>query len=192
MTLSPGLRPHLVRWIGRENGRSGPKSRPIEHIKVRAIVGEPTRREIGGGRSTRLFELEGERGQVTAFVTIFTVALIMVIGLVLDGGFILAAKRQAINEAEQAARAGAQAVDIDELRGSGDHVLQPEAAVAAAQNYLRRTGHTGEVTVDGASVSVTVSIDRPLLILGAGGLADVTVTGTGTASAVRGVVTADS
>lgn len=135
--------------------------------------------------------LRDERGQVTAFVTIFTLALIFVVGLVLDGGFVLAAKRQAMNEAEQAARAGAQAVDIDALRGTGAQVLQPEAAADAARAYLARVGRTGDVTVDGATVTVSVSIDRPLLILGIGGLADVTVTGTGSASAVRGVVDAD-
>ena len=137
---------------------------------------------------TRLRE---DRGQVTAFVTIFTLALIFVVGLVLDGGFILAAKREATNAAEQAARAGAQALDIDVLRARGDHVLEPAAAVDAAQDYLARTGHTGTVTVDDASVTVTVTINRRLLILGVAGIAERPISGTGTATAVRGVVTAD-
>ena len=37
--------------------------------------------------------LRDEEGMVTAFVTIFVVALIFVIGLVLDGGYLLAAQR---------------------------------------------------------------------------------------------------
>ncbi len=67
-----------------------------------------------------------EGGQVTAFVTMFMVALVFVAGLVVDGGRLIAAKRRADNRAEQAARAGAQAVSIDVIRSSGAQVLDED------------------------------------------------------------------
>lgn len=129
----------------------------------------------------------GEGGQVTAFVTVFTVALVFVVGLVLDGGLVLAAKRQAGNVAESAARAGAQAVSIDRLRSEGASELDPDEALARARSYLARVGHRGTVTVSGDTVTATVEIDQPLQILGIGGLGQVTVTGRGEARTVRGV-----
>src|SRR3546814_5744105 len=45
-----------------------------------------------------------ERGSVTAFVVIMTSALLAMAGLVIDGGYALAAHRRAFNEAEAAAR----------------------------------------------------------------------------------------
>ena len=58
----------------------------------------------------------GEDGTVTAFVVIFTLALILLAGLVVDGGLTLAARVQAIDEAQAAARAGAQAIDLAAYR----------------------------------------------------------------------------
>ena len=43
-----------------------------------------------------------ERGQVTAFVVIFMAVLVLFAGLVIDGGYTLAAKRRAMNEAQAA------------------------------------------------------------------------------------------
>ena len=52
-----------------------------------------------------------ERGASTVFIVLFTVAMLAVAGLVIDGGYALGAKREAMNSAEQAARAGADALD---------------------------------------------------------------------------------
>ena len=131
--------------------------------------------------------MTSERGSVTAFVVVFTVALLAVAGLVVDGGFLLAAKREALNEAEAAARAGAQAVDLDLLRGGGGVGLDPQAAERRALEYLDARGRTGTVTVDGDVVRVRVTFEHPLTILGAFGLGPRTVDGEGEARAVRGV-----
>ncbi len=74
-----------------------------------------------------------ERGAVTVFVTIITVALLAVGGLVADGGRILTARREATNVAESAARAGAQAIDLTALRTTDRLVLDPPAAISAAR-----------------------------------------------------------
>lgn len=132
-----------------------------------------------------------EVGQVTAFVVVFAAALLLFAGLVIDGGLVLAAQRRAINEAEAAARAGAQAVDIPAYRASGAFVLDPDQATAGSKAYLAQTGHDGEVTVDGDRVVVTVRFRQPMQILGIAGLGSVTVTGRGEARAERGVARAE-
>lgn len=131
-----------------------------------------------------------EEGQVTAFVVVFVVALIFLAGLVVDGGYVLAARRRAMNEAQAAARAGAQALDLDAYRGGGTFTLDPGGARAAALSYLDRTGHGAGATVDvaGDTVSVSVSFDQALNILGIAGAPAVSVSGNGSARSARGVV----
>jgi hypothetical protein len=128
-----------------------------------------------------------ERGQVTAFVVTLAAALILMAGLVLDGGLVLAAKRRAINEAEAAARAGAQQVAVDTYRSTGRFVLDPTRARAAALAYLAATGHPGTVSVATDRVTVTVQITQPMRILSAAGVGPASVTGRGVATAERGI-----
>jgi Flp pilus assembly protein TadG len=124
---------------------------------------------------------------VTAFVVTFAAALILLAGLVLDGGLVLAAKRRAINEAEAAARAGAQQIAVDVYRSQGRLVLDPARARAAARSYLAATGDAGTVSVAGDRVVVTVRVTQPMQILGAVGLGPATVSGHGAATAERGI-----
>jgi Putative Flp pilus-assembly TadE/G-like len=128
-----------------------------------------------------------EGGQVTAFVVTLAAALILMAGLVLDGGLVLAAKRRAINEAEAAARAGAQQVAVDVYRSTGRFVLDPSRAREAALAYLATTGDPGSVSVAADRVSVTVRITQSMQILSVAGLGPATVTGRGVATAERGV-----
>ena len=128
-----------------------------------------------------------EEGMVTAFVVVFTFALLLLAGLVIDGGLTLAARVQAIDEAQAAARAGAEAINIPLFRSTGQIVLDPAQANQAAESYLAATGHTGTVQVNGDDVDVTVSITQPMQILGIGGVGSLTVTGHGSAAAQHGV-----
>ena len=123
---------------------------------------------------------------VTAFVVIFTMALLAMAGLVLDGGLALAAKVQAIDDAQAAARAGAQAIDIPTYRASGQITLDPAQAAADAERYLAAAGHTGTVSVNGEQVTVTVTITQATQILSIAGVDHLTETGTGTATAEQG------
>jgi hypothetical protein len=127
-----------------------------------------------------------EDGMVTAFVVIFTFALLLMAGLVLDGGLTLASKVQAIDDAQAAARAGAQGINISLYRATGQITLDPAVATADAENYLAAAGHTGNVTVNGEVVTVTVSITQKTQILDIAGINHLTVTGTGTATAEQG------
>jgi Flp pilus assembly protein TadG len=128
-----------------------------------------------------------ERGSVTVFVTLFTLTLVFVAGLVVDGGQILNARREAANIAESAARAGAQALDEHAARTSGATILNPRQATARARTFLATNGHQGTATATNSTVTVTVTIHQPLLILSLGGLTDVTVVETGTATPLHGI-----
>ena len=129
---------------------------------------------------------EPESGMVTAFVVIFTVAMIVMAGLVLDGGLALSAKVQAIDDAQAAARAGAQALNIPLYRSTGQITLDPAQATADAERYLANAGHSGTVQVTGEQVIVTVTISQPTQILSLAGIDHITVSGTGTATAEQG------
>ena len=127
-----------------------------------------------------------ESGQLSAFVAAIGVALVLVAGLVVDGGSILTARQQAVNDAFEAARAGAQSLDLSALRSSGAVTLDPTTATTAAETYLASIGATGSVTVSGDVVSVTVELHKPVAILSAVGVGPVTVVGNATATAIEG------
>lgn len=131
--------------------------------------------------------LRDEEGMVTAFVVIFTFALLLLAGLVIDGGLTLAARVQAIDEAQAAARAGAQAINLPLFRSTGQVVLDPAQARQAAESYLTATGHSGTVAINGNDVEVTVSITQPMQILGIGGIGSLSVIGHGNAIPEHGV-----
>lgn len=128
-----------------------------------------------------------EAGQVTAFVVIFLAALFAFAGLVFDGGLTLAAQAHAVDEAQAAARAGAQALDTSTYRASGTVTLDPAAAVAAADAYLRAAGGTSQVSVSGDQVRVTVRLTQRMQLLDLVGINTLTVTGTGVARLERSV-----
>ena len=122
-----------------------------------------------------------ERGVVSTFLAVIALAMLMAAGLAIDGGRKINALLEASHLADNAARAGAQAVDLDTLRTTGDLRLLPEEAAVRVDQYLTSLGHTGETTVKRATVTVSVSltVDPVLLPMG-----PITVTPTETASAI--------
>lgn len=128
-----------------------------------------------------------QSGRVTAFVIIMVTAILLFAGLVLDGGLALAAKVRAVGEAQEAARAGAQEIDLTAYRATGTLRLLPQQASAAARNYLAAAGHSGSVSVAGNTVNVTVTISQPTELLGLIGIGSITVTGSGQAQPQRGI-----
>lgn len=128
-----------------------------------------------------------DRGQVTAMWAILTLALLVLGGLIYDGGQILTARREANNLARQAARAGAQALDETATR-LGTPALDPVAAEAAAHAYLARRNATGTARADPTRITVTVTIVQPTPLLALAGLSQRTVTGTATAHPTQGPI----
>lgn len=126
--------------------------------------------------------LNNERGAMSTFLAVIALSLLMAAGLAVDGGRKIAALREASHIADNAARAGAQAVDVDTLRTTGVLVVDADQATTNAEVYLTSVGHTGSVTVatDTVTVTVSVTVDAVLLPIG-----DITVTATETATAVN-------
>lgn len=136
---------------------------------------------------TRWSRARDERGQVTAMVAVLAVALLALGALVFDGGQILTARREANNLARQAARAGAQQLDVAQAR-TGTFTLDAAAAETAARDYLAGEGLTpSSVRVTGDRVEVTVALTQPTPLLSILGIDERTVTATASARAARGV-----
>lgn len=128
-----------------------------------------------------------EQGTVTVFVVGLMLALMLVAGLVFDGGNVLAARQEAANAASSAARAGVQALDVTAARSSGGTPLDASAAIERAASYLAQTGYTGTASVQGNQVLVEVTITRQTFLLGLAGLTRITVHGRGEARGLRAV-----
>ena len=109
-------------------------------------------------RPPRPVSLDG--GAVTVFVVVLAAALLVMAGLVIDGGYALAAREEATNTAEQAARAGADALAPESVRAGGAPSVDPAAAAAAATRYLAAVEHTGTVAVAGDTVTVADFMDE--------------------------------
>jgi Flp pilus assembly protein TadG len=140
----------------------------------------------GPGKFVRRRMAEGgDRGQVTAFVVGTVLALWLFAGIVVDGGLTLAGKAQAMDAAQEAARTGAQQLDLTRLRRTQDVRLMRGNAAAAAQAYVTSTGDTGEVSVRGDTVTVHVTHHQHTQILQLVGLRVLTVTASATAHAQR-------
>jgi uncharacterized membrane protein len=122
-----------------------------------------------------------DRGALSTFMAVIAFALLMSAGLAVDGGRKVNALREASHLADNAARAGAQAVDLDTLRSTGQLRLLPDQAIGQVDQYLERLGHTGEVTVSGDTITVTISLTVNPILLPTG---PITVTATETATAI--------
>lgn len=131
-----------------------------------------------------------EQGSLTAFLAVLAVGLFALVGLVVDGGRAVVAKREAIDVAEQAARVGADQLSVDALRG-GNVVVDAAAASTAVARYLRAAGEQGTATVTGDGVTVQVSSSSSTVILGIVGISAIPVSASASATNVHGVTGAD-
>ncbi|WP_129665733.1 TadE/TadG family type IV pilus assembly protein [Phytoactinopolyspora endophytica] len=143
----------------------------MNHIRPRVRLRRPCR---------------GERGQVSAFLVAGITGILLLTGLVLDGGLALSAKVEAIGHAQEAARAGAQQLDLAAFRADGTLTLDPHAAGATAHEYLDAAGATGTVTVAGDTITVNVTATYSPQLLSLAGISTVDVAGTASAQPHRG------
>lgn len=132
-----------------------------------------------------------DRGQVTAFVVVLAGALLLLAALVLDGGLALAGKARAIDEAQEAARSGAQQIDLAVYRSQNRVLLDVPAAVATVHRYLARTGDSGTVAVTADTVTATVTHRQATQLLGLAGVHYLLVTGRATVRIQRGITRPD-
>jgi Flp pilus assembly protein TadG len=130
--------------------------------------------------------LRADRGSGTAWALGVVVVLALLAGAVLDGGHAMAARVQALDIAQQAARAGANHLDLTLLRTQGIVRLDPAAARAAAAAFLADAGVSGTTTATTEQVTVTVTRSHPTLILQAIGVDAIAMSATATAVPATG------
>jgi hypothetical protein len=128
-----------------------------------------------------------DSGRVSAFVVVISLALFAVAGLVLDAGLALAAKVQALDSAQAAARAGAQQLDLNLYRTRNVVQLDPAKAAAAARGWLAAAAVPGEATATTTTVTVTVHRTTNTQLLTIVGITSLHVSATATATPVHGV-----
>src|SRR5437870_2850130 len=76
--------------------------------------------------------------QALVWLTLALPMFVSIAGLAIDGGVLLASRRQLQSAADGAARAGATRLDLERLRGSGGTDVQLDQALAleATSTYL--------------------------------------------------------
>ena len=121
---------------------------------------------------------DGSGGGMSLVLLLCAVALLVVLGLVVDGGTKAQALDRANRIAMEAAAAGAQAVTT----GGGD--VNAAAADAAVQDYLAAEGVTGDAQIQANRVDVAVTLTTPTKMLSMVGIDEITVTGDGYANVI--------
>ena len=128
-----------------------------------------------------------DSGRASAFAVVLCVALFAVAGLVLDGGLAIAAKVQAFDVAQSAARAGAQELNLTLYRTRGVAELDPGRAAATARAWLASAGVQGTATATTTTVTVTAHRTTSTQLLRAVGVGQLRTSATASATAVHGV-----
>lgn len=119
-------------------------------------------------------------GSSSLLAAIVAPMLLVAAGLVVDGGGQMAATRQAETVAAEAARAGVAAGPASLTGG-----LSPVTARQGAEDYLRRAGVDGTVSVADGSVTVRTTVDHDTIFLGIIGINSLTGHGESSARLVR-------
>jgi Flp pilus assembly protein TadG len=109
----------------------------------------------------------GDEGSITALVVVLAMTFVACAGLAIDGGRLVAAKIELGDQAENAARAGAQ--EITSLR-SGSLEIDESRAVIAAEDFLASRGIDGDVYIQNNNVIVSVSREIRMTLLGLFGI----------------------
>lgn len=128
-----------------------------------------------------------DEGSATVFVSITVLGLLVLVGLVVDGGAKIRGIQRADALAADAARVAGQRIDVPDAITGQDPALDARAATAAARAYLTARGVTGTVTTTATTVTVTVTDETPTVFLGLLGIHTLTVTGHASATLVPGI-----
>jgi Flp pilus assembly protein TadG len=132
-----------------------------------------------------------EHGAVSVYFVGLSVMLFVLAGLVIDGGSAINARQRAADEAEQAARTGANQIVEESLRASGGRQeIDEDRARAAIAAYMSSTGdYADPVVVGPQEIQVTVHSRTRSSLLHLIGVSSFEVSATATARAVQGIDT---
>ncbi|WP_240489950.1 TadE/TadG family type IV pilus assembly protein [Actinomadura atramentaria] len=131
-----------------------------------------------------------DRGAASMYVVLFAPSVLLLAGLLVDGGLAIHARQRAADIAEQAARAGANQIDEAALRRTGKPVLDPGRARSAACAMVTEYDASARplsCDADTGHVRVAVQLTVRSQILGiVPGLGSFTMTSSATAQPVTG------
>ena len=104
-----------------------------------------------------------EEGSVTLWVLYWALSVLFIAGFGLDLWRGVSTRRSLLEQAEAAAAAGANGVDTDVFRTTGDVIVDPAMADALARQNLAAQGEadlvrSARVSVDGVTQEVTVEL----------------------------------
>lgn len=123
-----------------------------------------------------------EEGIVAISVVILAIAVLLAGGLVIDGGRLMAARREAASVASSASRIAAQELDVDLFETGNTVALIPADADTVARKFLADEGYDNfDITITGDTVRVVIRDDVRLTILSILGTPARRVVGTSTA-----------
>jgi hypothetical protein len=103
-----------------------------------------------------------DRGLVSGFVVCLALTLTAMAGLAVDSGRLVAARLEATDHAENAARLGAQ--EVDQIR-LGVRTVDPMRAREVTSAYFSDHGLDGSMTVNDQTVTVTIYDEQETTIL---------------------------
>jgi uncharacterized membrane protein len=130
----------------------------------------------------------GQPGQVLLWVALMLPFFLAIAGLAIDGGELFAARRQAQNVADAAARAGAQQIDVPHYRTTSEVILDRAAARYEARQYITDLGGLdATIFVTDQSVTVIVRRDVPLTFLQLVGLSSISIEARAVAEPMYGI-----
>jgi Flp pilus assembly protein TadG len=128
-----------------------------------------------------------EDGSVSLLLVVAVLAMLIAVGLVVDGGQKLRSTQRADDAAAEAARAAVLSVQPGSTVRGQRPQINTAAAVRAGQDYLSAAGVTGTVSVSNGQVQVSTSTSFTPAFLSLIGLGRQTVTGRSAARLARGV-----
>lgn len=126
---------------------------------------------------------ERDHGVVSGFVVGLALGLFVMAGLAIDSGRLVAARTEAADHAENAARLAAQEVTLIRL---GVRTIDPSRARAVVSTYFDRHGVDGSVAIDHRSVTVTVRAEQDTTLLHLVGIDSRSMSAVRTATIVAG------
>ncbi|MFF7995117.1 TadE/TadG family type IV pilus assembly protein [Kitasatospora xanthocidica] len=140
--------------------------------------------------SALLLHHRRDRGGISVYSAIVAFALLLIIGLTVDGGGKIRATERANRVAQEAARAGGQQLDPTKAIPGTAIVVDPAKAIAAANAYLDRAKVTGSAKVSDDRRKIIVSVTGPdyeTKFFSLVGIGSLPVHGQATATLVYGV-----
>ncbi|GJF30334.1 membrane protein [Kitasatospora sp. NE20-6] len=124
---------------------------------------------------------------MSIYVAVITMAVLALLGLVVDGGGKLRASERADAIAQEAARAGGQQINAAKAIPGNGIVVDPEAAHTAAVDYLKKAGFQGGFKIYPTDNGRVLVVDLTSTYRSIWGLGDMPVHGHATAALVYGV-----